>query len=109
MSIHNLRLRGEIRNLICGDSSSLELWIDPLIWSYDSGHVQIAQRNRSSVNTLRQFIAPDKASYFLVKKYCYPWLMEIDSWETRCTFWTNMKQRLLSALYKKYLIRFFLL
>ena len=36
MSIHNLRLRGEIRNLICGDPSSLELWIDPLIWSYDS-------------------------------------------------------------------------
>ena len=36
MSIYNLRLRGEIRNLICGDSSSLELWIDPLIWSYDS-------------------------------------------------------------------------
>ena len=30
MSIHNLRLRGEIRNLICGDSSSLELWIDLL-------------------------------------------------------------------------------
>ena len=50
MSIYNLRLRGEIRNLICGDSSSLELWIDPLIWSYDSRHVQIDQRNGSSVN-----------------------------------------------------------
>ena len=64
MSIHNLRLRGEIRNLICGDSSSLELWIDPLIWSYDSRHVQIDQRNRSSVNTLRQLLAPDKTSFF---------------------------------------------
>ena len=53
MSIHNLRLRGEIRNLICGDSSSLELWIDPLIRSYDSLHVQIDERNGSSVNTLR--------------------------------------------------------
>ena len=38
-----------IRNLICGDPSSLELWIDPLIWSYDSQHVQIDQRNGSSV------------------------------------------------------------
>ena len=64
MSIHNLRLCGEIRNLICGDSSSLELWIDPFIWSYDCWHVQIDQRNGSSVNTLRQFIAPDKASFF---------------------------------------------
>ena len=63
-SILNLRLRGEIRNLICGDSSSLELWIDPLIWSYDSRHVQIDQRKGSSVNILRQFIAPDKASFF---------------------------------------------
>ena len=44
MSIHYLRLHGEIRNLICGDPSSLELWIDPLIWSYDSLHVQIDQR-----------------------------------------------------------------
>ena len=64
MSIHNLRLHGEIRNLICGDSSSLELWIDSLIWNYDSWQVQIDQRKGSSVNTLRQFIAPDKASFF---------------------------------------------
>ena len=62
MSIYNFRLHGEIRNLICGDSSSLELWIDPLIWSYDSWHVQI--RNWSSVNTLRQLKAPDKVSFF---------------------------------------------
>ena len=62
MSIYNFRLRGEIRNLICGDSSSLELWIDPLIWSYDSQHVQI--RRGSSVNTLRQLKAPDKVSFF---------------------------------------------
>ena len=72
MSIHNLRLCGEIRNLICGDFSSLVLWIDLLIWSYNSGHVQIDQRNRSSVNTLRQFIAPDKASFLLVKKVLLP-------------------------------------
>ena len=64
MSIHNLPLCGEIRTLICGDSSSLEQWIDPLIWSYDSQHVQIDQRNVSSVNTQRQFIAPDKAYFF---------------------------------------------
>ena len=109
MSIYNLHLRGEIRNLICGDSSSLELWIDPLIWSYDSQHVQIDQRNGSRVNTLRQLKAPDKVSFFLVKKYCYPRLTEIDCWETRCTFWTNMKLRLVSALYKKKIseIRFF--
>ena len=109
MSIHNLRLRGEIRNLICGDPSNLELWIDPLIWSYDSRHVQIDQRNGSSVNTLRKLKAPDKVSFFLVRKYCYPRLTEIDCWETRCTFWTNMKLRLVSALYKKKIseIRFF--
>ena len=68
MSIYNLRLRGEIRNLICGDSSSLELWIDPLIWSCDSRHVQIDQRNGSSVNTLRQLKAPDKVSFFFLVK-----------------------------------------
>ena len=50
-------------------------------------------------------------SFFLVKKYCYPRLTEIDCWETRCTFWTNMKLRLVCALYKKKIseIRFFLL
>ena len=68
MSIHNLRFCGEIRKLICRDSSSLEQWIDPLIWSCESRHVQKDQRNGSSVNTLRQFIAPDKGS-FLARLY----------------------------------------
>ena len=64
MSTHNLRFRGEIRKLMCGYPSNLEQWINPLIWSYNSRHVQKDQRNGSRVNTLRQFIAPDKTSFF---------------------------------------------
>ena len=56
MSTHNLCFRGEIRKLICRYSSNLELWIDPLIWSYDSQYVQKDERNGSCVNTPRQFI-----------------------------------------------------
>ena len=57
---------------------------------------------------MRQFIAPDKVS-FLTKKYCYPRVMEMDGWETSSTFWTNMKQRLVSALYKNTSAQIFLL
>ena len=93
---------GETRKLICGYLSNLELWIDPLIWSYDSRHVQKDERNGSRVNTLRQFIAPDTdKTSFLTKMYCYRRITEMDCWETCSTFRTNMKQRLVSALYNK--------
>ena len=56
--------RGEIKKLICRYPSNLELWIDPLIWSYDNQHVQKDQRPKKRVmcEYTRQFIAPDKVS-----------------------------------------------
>ena len=98
MSIHNLRLRGEIRNLICGDSSSLELRIDPLIWSYDCRHVGMSKKikdQRSKKRVKCEYTETVYSSRYGVF-FLLNWFTEIDCWET---FWTNMKQRLVSALY----------